>query len=187
MILKELSLAGVFEIQLKALEDPRGFFMRTYDDQIFRDHGLPTNWVQENHSLNIDKWTVRGLHFQFPPYTEGKLIRVIRGEVFDVFVDIRQNSPSFGKWGSVILSEAKKSMLFIPRGFAHGYCTLKENCELEYKMDNYYSPKYASIIFWNDPLLAIKWPLSHLPIISERDSQAQRLQEFIDLYGGLEV
>ncbi len=187
MIIKERELKGVFEIQLEPKEDHRGFFMRVYDDNIFKNHGLHGNWVQENHSLNKKKNTVRGFHFQLPPHSETKLVRVISGKVLDVFLDLRKNSPTFGQWDSIVLSGENKKMLYIPRGFGHGICTLEDNTAMLYKVDNYYAPDHEGDIIWNDPELGVEWPLDGKPILSEKDSKAKSFREFIGTYNGLEV
>ncbi len=186
MLIKEKSLKGVFEINLESHEDQRGFFMRTYDDKLFRDHGLHKNWIQESHSYSKKKGTIRGLHFQFPPYAETKLIRTVTGEIFIVVVDLRKGFPTFGKWDSMIISEANKKMLYAPRGIALGMCTLTDNCTLLYKIDNYYAPESQGSIRWDDPDLGIDWPVKH-PIISERDSKAMSFKKFVEKHGGLDV
>lgn len=186
MLIKERGVEGVFEIQLEPHEDERGFFMRTYDDQVFGEYSMPRNWVQENHSLSVEEGVIRGMHFQLPPHTEAKLVRVIRGEIHDVFIDLRKGSATLGQWDSINLSAVNKKMIYIPRGFAHGFCTLTGNCELLYKMDNYYDPASAGTIRWNDPDLGIAWPVNN-PILSEKDSKAKSFREFIDKYGGLGV
>ena len=164
MKIKERKLKGAFEIILKPNEDKRGLFMRIYDDKIFREFELHRDWVQENYSRTVQKGIIRGLHFQFPPYAETKLIRVICGSIFDVFVDLRKNSLTFGQWDSIFLSEDKFNYVYIPRGFAHGFCTLTHKCEVIYKVDNYYAPEHECGIIWNDDELNIDWPEKN-PII----------------------
>ncbi len=186
MIIKERRIKGVFEIQLDPYEDERGFFMRVYDTHIFEKHKIHRNWVQENHSLSVEKGVIRGMHFQLPPHSEVKLVRVINGKIYDVFIDLRKGSPTFGQWDSINLSADNKKMIYIPRGFAHGFCTLTENCEILYKMDNYYSLNSEGSIKWNDPNLEINWPINN-PIISEKDLKAKSFKEFIDRYGGLKL
>jgi len=186
MIIKERRFKGVFDIQLEPHEDKRGFFMRVYDEEIFKKHGIHRNWVQENHSLSIEKSVIRGMHLQFPPHMETKLIRVVNGEIYDVFIDLRKGSSTFGKWDSIRLSAGNRKMIYIPRGFAHGFCTLTKNCEVIYKADNYYAPGNEGIIRWNDPDLGIDWPVNN-PILSEKDSKAKSFREFVEMYGGLEV
>lgn len=187
MLIKERKLEGVFEIQLEPIGDKRGFFMRVYDDKIFKEHGIHREWVQENHSLSTKKCTVRGFHFQFPPHAETKLVRVINGEVYDVFVDLRKDSPTFGEGDSIILSAENNKMLLIPRGFAHGMCTLTDNCVMLYKVDNYYAPDSEGNIKWDDPELGIDWLLEDEPTISKKDSKAKSFREFVETYGGIVV
>lgn len=181
----EYPISGVFEIRLKPIEDFRGFFMRTFDEKLFEEHNLNFKWVQENHSMSVQKGTLRGLHFQFPPFSETKLVRVIKGRILDVFVDLRLDSPSFGKWGSILVSDELKNMVIVPRGLAHGYCTLSENSEVTYKVDNFYSPKHESGIRWNDPELAINWQTDS-PIVSEKDSKQPSLEDFRKKYKGID-
>lgn len=184
MIIEERKIKGVFEIQLEPIGDKRGFFMRAYDKKIFKEHDLHRDWVQENHSLSGKKGIVRGLHFQFPPHAETKLVRVVNGEILDVFIDLRIDSVSFGTWDSIRLSADNKKLIYIPRGFAHGFCTLTENCEVVYKVDNYYSPDNEGSIIWNDPELNIDWPEKD-PILSEKDQRAESFKEFVEHHGGI--
>lgn len=186
MELKEQSLNGVYEIALNPIGDHRGFFMRSYDETFFRKNGLVTKWVQENHSFSANKGTLRGLHFQFPPFAETKVVRCVQGEILDVFVDLRKSSPSFGKWGSVILSPAKNNIMYIPKGFAHGFCTLTDNCHVMYKVDNFYSKEHENGLLWNDNELGIEWPIDS-PIISEKDSHNLTLKRFIEEFNAIEV
>jgi dTDP-4-dehydrorhamnose 3,5-epimerase len=186
MLIKESKLKGVFEIDLEPHEDHRGFFVRVYDDAIFKQYRIRRDWVQENQSLSKEKGTIRGLHFQFPPYTETKLVRVVSGEVYDVIVDLRKGSATFGEWDRFRISEDNKKMIYIPRGFAHGMCTLTKNCAMLYKVDNYYTPESEGTIIWDDPDIGIDWPVEN-PILSEKDSRAQSFKEFVNAYGGLEV
>jgi dTDP-4-dehydrorhamnose 3,5-epimerase len=184
MEIKELNIPGVFEITLKPHLDARGFFMRTYDIQIMRDAGLITDWKQENQSRSEQKGILRGLHFQFQPDCETKLVRCTRGSVYDVFVDLRGGSPTFGRWGALELNEENKKMLYIPSGLAHGYCTLTDLSEVLYKVDNFYAPKNEGGIKWNDPDLKIEWPVKD-PILSERDKGNLTLETFIQKYKSL--
>jgi dTDP-4-dehydrorhamnose 3,5-epimerase len=186
MQIKQLKLSGVFEITPSPHEDARGFFMRTFDEKIFADDGLQRHWVQENHSRSEGKGIIRGLHLQFPPHSETKLVRCIRGSVLDVFVDLRKGSPSFGKWGSIELSEQNKKMVFIPKGFAHGFCTLTAESEVLYKVDDYYHPESEGGILWSDKDLSIPWPVND-PIISDKDSRLPTLREFIEAHGGIDL
>jgi len=170
MEIKERKLKGTFEINPTPHIDERGFFMRTWDKEIFQHNNLEFNWVQENHSRSEKAGIIRGLHFQLPPFAETKLVRCIRGSVLDVFVDLRNDSPTFGQWDSIELSEDNKNMILIPRGFAHGFCTISKVSEVVYKVDNYYSREHERGIVWNDPELAIIWPVQD-PVLSEKDQQ----------------
>ncbi len=182
---KELKIQGVLEIQLEPNIDERGFFMRVYDKKIFEEFGIHRDWVQESHSFSRQKGTVRGLHFQYPPDTEAKLMRVSSGEIFFAVVDLRKDSPTFGQWDSVVLSAENKKMLFVPRGCAPGMCSLTDDCNLHYKMDNYHAPNNQGVIKWNDPDIGIIWPIREPNVISERDKNAQSFKEFKEKYGGL--
>jgi dTDP-4-dehydrorhamnose 3,5-epimerase len=186
MQINERNIHGVFEIILKSLEDERGFFMRTYSKEIFENYGIDRNWLHENHSLSKKKGIIRGLHFQFPPYTETKLVRCIRGAIFDVFVDVRKNSQTLGQWDYIELSEDNKKMIYIPRGFAHGFCTLTDNCGVVYKVDNVYHPEAEGGIVWNDATLNIPWPVDN-PILSEKDAKLRTFKEFVAGHGGLDI
>jgi len=156
--------------------DHRGFFMESYNEQTAAANGIPYRFVQDNHSLSVEAGVLRGLHYQLEPAAQTKLIRVISGEIFDVVVDIRRGSPTFGQWEGFILSAANKRQLLVPAGFAHGFCTLVPNCEVQYKVDAYYSPDHDRGIAWNDPALAIDWPTAS-PILSEKDSNHPVLAE----------
>lgn len=186
MKIKERKLKGVFEISFKPHEDKRGFFMRTYDERLFKKNGLHHRWVQENHSYSRKRGTLRGLHFQFPPYAETKVIWVITGKIFLVFVDLRRGSLTFGQWESVTLRADDKKMMYIPAGFAFGMRTLTDNVILLYKMGTHYVPKSQGVIRWDDPDLGIDWPAGK-PILSERDAKAQSFKEFKARFKGLEV
>lgn len=186
MEIKERELKGVFEISLKPMEDERGFFMRVFDDYIFDKFGINRKWVQENHSKSLKKGIIRGLHFQMTPYSETKLVRCTRGAVLDVFVDLRYNSNSFGEWISIELNEDNKKMIYIPRGFAHGFCTLSETSEVLYKVDNYYSKENEVGLLWNDPKLNINWPFDN-PILSDKDKNNFKLEEFVSKYEGIKL
>ncbi|MFZ0390794.1 MAG: dTDP-4-dehydrorhamnose 3,5-epimerase [Calditrichia bacterium] len=162
------TIPEVLLIEPKVFEDPRGFFMESYHRQRYRENGISVEFVQDNHSRSI-KNTLRGLHFQINP-GQAKLVRAVAGEVFDVAVDIRFGSPTFGKWVGFHLSAENKKQMFIPSGFAHGFCVLSDFAEFEYKCSSYYAPDSERGIFWDDPDLGIKWPLSH-PILSEKDKK----------------
>ncbi|MBW1728784.1 MAG: dTDP-4-dehydrorhamnose 3,5-epimerase, partial [Deltaproteobacteria bacterium] len=148
MEIRERKIKGVYEIILQPYLDERGFFMRTYDINVFRKAGLHRDWMQENHSRSEQKGIIRGLHFQLPPYSETKLVRCIHGAVFDAFVDLRKGSDTFGKWDAIELSAENKKMIYIPRGLAHGFCTLTDISEVVYKVDNFYSPENERGLLW---------------------------------------
>jgi len=186
MEIKEREIEGVFEISLKPIEDDRGFFMRVFDYDIFENIGINRKWVQENHSRSQKKGIIRGLHFQLPPYTEAKLVRCIKGEVLDVFVDLRMGSNTFGNWGSIKLSEENKKMILLPRGLAHGFCTQTEISEVLYKVDNYYSKEHERGLIWNDVDLKIDWRIDE-PILSAKDKANLALKEFLNEYTGIKL
>ena len=186
MEIKERELKGTFEINCKPHLDSRGFFMRTFDETIFKEHGISRNWVQENHSRSESKGIIRGLHFQLPPFTETKLLRCIKGAVLDVFVDLRKDSASFGHWDSIELSEENKKMIFIPRGFAHGFCTLTEISEVLYKVDNFYNAESEEGLIWNDKELSIKWPIEN-PILSDKDLKNLSFKDFKKIHQSIKI
>lgn len=161
-------LAGTFEIALEPRADDRGGFMRVYDRDLFVRHGLPGDWVQANESWSR-RGVVRGLHFQRPPHAEAKLVRVVAGAAFDVFVDLRLGSPTYGQWDSVELSRERRNAVLIPRGFAHGFCALEDNTVVGYLVDNAYAPQAEGGLAWDDPQVAIAWPLAGAAIVSEKD------------------
>jgi dTDP-4-dehydrorhamnose 3,5-epimerase len=181
MKIRELDLRGIKEITLAPAYDSRGYFMRTYDSEIFTAYGIDCVWVQENHSFSERKNTVRGLHMQLNQFSEAKLVRCIRGSIFDVAVDLRRESEDFGKWIGMELSEHNMKALFIPRGFAHGYCTLTEVTEVLYKVDNFYNPSMEYGIIWNDNDLNINWPLTGDPIVSDKDSKNNSFKMFLKI------
>lgn len=178
MHIRPLSLGGVFEIALEPRCDERGYFLRTYDEAISAQANLVTHWVQENQALSLRKGILRGLHFQKPPHTETKLIRVVRGAILDVFVDLRRSSPTFGQWAAVELSEDNYKAVYIPKGFAHGYCTLTEVSVVLYKVDTVYAPYAEGGIRWNDGDISILWPVQH-PITSAKDASLPLLRDFV--------
>lgn len=160
---------GVFVLEPTVYKDERGFFMESYNEQTFRKLGFDIQFVQDNHSLSVKAGTIRGLHYQLHPKAQTKLVRVTRGAIYDVIVDIRKGSPTFGKWQAFILSADNKRQLLVPKGFAHGFCTLIENTEVQYKVDEYYSLEHDRGILWNDPALGIDWPVTN-PVLSEKDA-----------------
>ncbi len=163
----KLEIPDVVLIEPTVFEDSRGFFMESYNYREFEAFGLKDNYVQDNHSRS-SKGVLRGLHYQLKERAQAKLIRVVRGEIFDVAVDIRKTSPYYGKWVAVNLSEENKKMLYIPEGFAHGFCVLSEVADVLYKTTNFYSPRHERGIIWNDPKIGIDWPIKE-PILSKKD------------------
>jgi dTDP-4-dehydrorhamnose 3,5-epimerase len=178
MIIKSTPLAGLFEIHLDFRADDRGYFMRTYDREIFQEHGLQTEWVQENQSLSRIAGTIRGLHFQKPPHAETKLVRALSGRLLDVAVDLRAGSSTYGQHYSIELSAENHRCLYIPKGFAHGFCTMAPDTIIAYKVDHVYSPAAEGGLRWNAPQLGIAWPLQGEPaLISLKDSQWLDLEQ----------
>ncbi|MGX1308028.1 dTDP-4-dehydrorhamnose 3,5-epimerase [Amorphus suaedae] len=158
--------------------DSRGFFSEVYRADVFREAGLPVDWVQDNHSLSAAEGTVRGLHFQTPPFAQDKLVRVVRGAVLDIAVDLRRSSPTFGRFVSQELSAENWLQLFVPKGFAHGFCTLTADVEVLYKVTERYAPDHDAGVVWNDPDLAIAWPVSaEHAILSDKDRRLPRLAD----------
>lgn len=186
MKFKERKLQGLVEIDPEPISDNRGYFMATYNKELFEDKGIRASWVLENQSLSKRKGIIRGMHFQFPPHAQAKLIRVVSGEVLDVVIDLRKGSETFGQWDSMVLSGESKKMLFVPKGFAHGFCTLAEGCEVVYKADSYYHPESEGAIRWDDTDIGIEWPVTD-PILSDKDSKAGSFRSFEEEYGSLDV
>jgi dTDP-4-dehydrorhamnose 3,5-epimerase len=168
------SLPGVVIVEPKVFEDQRGFFMETFQQARFQEAGLDWEFVQDNHSRSR-YGTLRGLHYQIQ-HPQGKLVRVIRGEVYDVAVDIRRDSPAFGRWMGVYLSETNKRQLYVPPGLAHGFCVTTEAAEFVYKCTDYYFPQHERTLLWNDPQLAIDWPIQD-PVLSEKDQRGLPLDQ----------
>lgn len=164
------AIPDVLLIEPKVFGDARGFFFESYNRQVFKAAtGLDVDFVQDNHSKST-QGVLRGLHYQLPPKAQGKLVRVVQGEVFDVAVDLRKSSPTFGRWAGEILSAENKKQLWIPPGFAHGFLTLSETAEFLYKTTDYYSPEHERCIRWDDPALGIDWPLHNPPLVSAKDA-----------------
>jgi len=174
MNLISTSLKGLLIIEPKVFEDNRGYFMETHHHERFQSAGFDGNFVQDNLSFS-KKGTLRGLHFQIT-HPQAKLVQAITGKIFDVAVDIRSESPTFGKWSSALLSEENKRQLFIPGGFAHGFCVLSENAHVVYKCSDYYNPEDEGGILWSDPAVAIDWPVKD-PALSEKDLQYPCLKD----------
>jgi dTDP-4-dehydrorhamnose 3,5-epimerase len=162
----------------RRFEDERGFFSETYSAKTVDPILGNSSFVQDNHSLSRSKGTIRGLHFQIAPSGQGKLVRVVRGAVFDVAVDLRRSSPTYGKFVSAVLSAANWAMLWIPVGFAHGFCTLEPDTEVIYKVTNYFDPVADRGLAWNDPTLAIRWPTdTQAAVLSEKDRRHPNLSD----------
>ncbi|MDN3669002.1 dTDP-4-dehydrorhamnose 3,5-epimerase [Echinicola jeungdonensis] len=181
MEIRNTPIQDVFEIYPKIFNDARGYFLETYREDLLAEKGINTQWVQDNQSFSV-AGTVRGLHFQHAPYAQAKLVRVISGKVWDVCVDLRKDSPSFGQAYGVILDGVKHNMLFVPEGFAHGFAVL-EDAVFTYKCSNFYNKASEGGIIWNDIDLNLDWDVSN-PIISEKDAALPTLEEFKQQTGG---
>lgn len=179
MILVEpTDIPEVKTITPKRFADDRGFFSEVYSCQKFKEAGIDTEFVQENHSLSVKTGTVRGLHFQTPPFAQDKLIWVVRGSILDVAVDLRHSSPTYGRHVAVELSAANGCQLLVPIGFAHGFCTLEPDTEVIYKVSNYYSKAHDHGVAWDDPALGIRWPVvAHQATLSDKDRCQPRFAE----------
>ncbi len=182
MIFIKTSIPGILLLEPKVFRDQRGYFMETFQARLFAEQGLPTQFVQDNHSSSV-KGCLRGLHYQFKQ-SQGKLVRVVRGEIFDVAVDLRRNSPTFGRWIGQNLSEENKHQLWIPAGFAHGFYVLSDQAEVVYKATDYYAPEWERTLVWNDPEIGVEWPLldEREPLLSDKDRTGKLLRsaELID-------
>lgn len=163
------SLEGLCVVEIAPIGDARGFFARTYDDAVFRSAGLAANWPQHSLSFNLKRGTLRGMHYQAEPQPEPKLVRCTRGAVFDVAIDIRPGSATHRRWFGVELSAERRNALYIPPGFAHGFLTLEDDCELLYLIGERYEPSLARGVRWDDPAFAVAWPFAP-GVISERDA-----------------
>ena len=161
----------------KRFGDDRGFFAETYSRRKYLEYGIDIEFVQDNHSLSREIGTLRGLHFQAPPHAQAKLIRCVRGAIFDVAVDIRRESPAYGKWEGYMLTEENGHQLYVPVGFAHGFLTIKPSSEIVYKCSDYYAPEAEGSIMWNDPDIGINWDLNGEPILSSKDANALPLKD----------
>jgi len=171
-------IPDVKEIKPVRRFDPRGFFSEIFREDVLREHGVDTRFVQENLSLSVDRGVVRGLHFQIPPAAQAKLVRVAAGSILDVAVDIRRGSPTYGRHVAVVLSAETGNQLFVPEGFAHGFCTLEPNTEVVYKVNRYYSAEHDRGLQWNDRALAIEWPVDEsAALLSEKDRRQPSLAE----------
>lgn len=174
MQVEKTELDGVLLVTPQVFGDDRGFFMETFNRDKAAELGLPTEFVQDNHSKS-SQGVLRGLHYQNPAW-QGKLVRVVQGEIFDVAVDIRAESPTFGKWVGAYLNDENKQQLYVPQGFAHGFCVTSKTAEVVYKCTDMYAPQQEGCLLWNDPEVGIDWPVDD-PSLSAKDQVGQRLSE----------
>ena len=179
MDVKNLRLPGVILVEPRRFSDARGYFSETYNEKTFRAAGITANFVQDNQSLSTQRGTIRGLHFQLPPAPQAKLVRVLRGSVYDVAVDLRVGSPTYGRWDGATLTAEGGEQIFVPRGFAHAFCTLEPDTVVAYKVDEFYTPASDSGLIWNDPTLAIEWPVAvNDVVLSDKDQKLGRFADF---------
>lgn len=172
MIVRETHFPGLLVIEPRVFEDLRGWFMETYQSTRLATAGINEAFVQDNHSLSRGR-VLRGLHYQIK-HPQGKLVRVVRGEIYDVAVDMRRPSPMFGKWFGMRISAHDRKQLYIPPGFAHGFLVLGDSAEIVYKCTDLYHPEYECTLLWNDPQIGIEWPIDGMPLLSEKDEQGKR-------------
>jgi dTDP-4-dehydrorhamnose 3,5-epimerase len=171
----QTEIPDVVVLEPRIFSDSRGFFLETYNERAFAAMGIAERFVQDNQSYS-KQGVLRGLHFQVEQ-AQGKLVRVVAGEVFDVAVDLRRGSATFGKWTGAQLSSTNHHMIWIPRGFAHGFYTLSETAEVAYKVTDFYAPQHERTLLWNDPDVSIQWPFKGAPILSGKDSEGMRLKD----------
>ena len=171
---KRLSIPDVILVEPQSFSDDRGFFFESFKESDFFSNGIDKNFVQDNFSHSVNG-VIRGLHFQKAPKAQAKLVTVLKGKIFDVAVDIRKNSPTYGKWVSEILSDDTHNVLYVPEGFAHGFCVISDEADVHYKVSNEYSQEHERSIIWNDPKLNIEWPIKK-PIISNKDNKLSLLE-----------
>ena len=175
----ELKLPGLMVLKPRRFSDPRGYFIETYNEKVFAAAGITAKFVQDNQSLSAAKGTVRGLHFQLPPAAQAKLVRVLQGSVYDVAIDLRVGSPTYGQSAAATLTADGGEQIFVPRGFAHGFCTLEPDTVVAYKVDEFYAPASDSGLIWNDPTLAIDWPVAPGDaMLSDKDYKLGRFADF---------
>jgi dTDP-4-dehydrorhamnose 3,5-epimerase len=172
-----LALPEILLITPKRHGDARGWFAETWSRRAMADAGIHADFVQDNQAFSARKGTVRGLHFQAAPHPQAKLVRVLKGAIYDVAVDIRPGSPTYGRWAGAELTAEGGEQLFVPRGFAHGYCTLRDDTELFYKVDGLYAPQAEGGLLWNDPDLGIAWPITDDVVLNDRDRTLPRLKD----------
>ena len=177
MKITETNLEGVLVIEPTTFGDHRGWFMETYSESKFLASGMELKFVQDNHSFSAAKGTLRGIHYQLNPKAQTKLVRCTKGAIYDVAIDIRIGSPTYGEWYAVELSADNKKQLLVPKGFAHAFMTLDDNTEVQYKVDEVYSPENDRGIIWNDPDIGIEWPVEISPVLSDKDQKAPQLKD----------
>lgn len=185
MKITETNLEGVFVIEPKVFGDHRGWFTETYNEEDFQKAGIDIAFIQDNHSFSATKGTLRGLHYQTNPKAQTKLVRCTKGEIFDVAVDARKGSPTYGKWFGVELTAENKKQLLIPKGFAHAFMTLTDDAEVQYKVDALYAPECDNGVIWNDPEVGVEWPLDLEPVLSVKDSNLPLFKDAVNnfVYG----
>jgi dTDP-4-dehydrorhamnose 3,5-epimerase len=183
MTICEIDIPGLKLITPKRFGDSRGYFQEAWSERAFRENVEDTTFVQDNQSLSANKGTLRGLHFQKPPFAQGKLVRVLRGSILDVSVDVRKGSPTYGRHFAVRLDMENGAQIWVPPGFLHGFCTLEDNTEVFYKVTAYYSAAHDAGVLWNDPDLGIDWPVdTQSVVLSDKDKMLPRLQEVPELF-----
>ena len=174
-----LDIPSVKMIVPRRFRDARGYFVETYSQRALADHGIGDTFVQDNHAYSRHRGTIRGLHFQVPPQAQAKIVRVVRGSIYDVAVDLRHGSPTYGRFVAAVLSAENGAQLYIPAGFAHGLCTLEDETEVLYKASDFYAPTLEGSLRWDDPGIGIPWPLQGRPaVVSDRDADAPPLAQF---------
>lgn len=178
MKIEHFEIQGLFLISPRRFGDERGFFEETWSRRVLSAAGIDLDFVQDNHSLSRQVGTIRGLHFQTPPHAQAKLVRCGRGRLFDVAVDLRKGSPTYGQWAGVELSAENGLQLLIPAGFAHGFVTREPDTEIVYKCSDYYAPECDGGIRWNDPDIGVDWGISGAPVLSDKDAKAPFLKDF---------
>lgn len=181
MIVEQTLLSGVLVLTPKKHQDARGFFVESYNCRTLAEAGITADFVQDNHSCSVQPGTVRGLHFQIAPSAQGKLVRVLRGSILDVALDVRRGSATYGRHVAVTLSAENGKQLWVPAGLAHGFCTIEPNTEVLYKVTDYYSPQTERGLLWNDPELGIDWPAGAGAVLSDKDRVLPRFAECADL------
>ena len=177
MVIEKTFIEGLLVLKPKVFEDPRGYFFESFNQKVLEEAGLKENFVQDNQSLS-QKGVLRGLHMQAPPHSQGKLVRVIKGAVLDVAVDVRKKSPTYGKYFSIELNEQNKTMFWVPAGFAHGFLTLQDNTIFHYKCTNYYNKESEACVLWNDKDINVNWNVEN-PLLSAKDIEGIPFKEFV--------